>query len=264
MSDLETLLRDTLVSHGREAPPGHGLLASIRARESRRRHRTRLAAGSATVAVTATIITAAGLLDSKAPNRPTAAGLTSAPVTPGAARVSLATSPPTPRAGSTPTRPVSFRGVQVEVPRAWKLNDLRCGTPVHSTAIIGAGPYQPYCSAIERQGLTVVRIEAVASTFGQLRATVATHAMTVDGQPALRGTGAVPGLKTRVTALVLSRQGVVISVESPRPGSRPPHPRHRPDTHRKRRRPAAQRRSGLRLSLRTHRARLHHLQPPRQ
>jgi hypothetical protein len=113
------------------------------------------------------------------------------------------------------TQAVSLAGVEVFVPKAWKLNDEQCGTPMHDTAINDNGRTLPACAPAQPRGLTVVRMDRLDTAFGTLRASVATTATTVDGQPARRGTGVPAQLLTPITALVLPQQGVVISVESP-------------------------------------------------
>jgi hypothetical protein len=113
------------------------------------------------------------------------------------------------------TQAVSLAGVEVFVPKAWTLNDERCGTPIADTAINDNGRVNPPCLISQPHKLTVVRIERLGEIFAKTRASVATTKTTVDGQPALRGTGVPNQMFTPITSLVLPKQGVVVSVESP-------------------------------------------------
>lgn len=117
------------------------------------------------------------------------------------------------------TQPVSFHGVDVFVPTAWKLNDTVCGTPIHDTVVLEDGSPVPACLiSPPRTGLTVVRITAADTPMGRIRATVATvatTAVTVDGHAARRGTGTPAGEQTPLSVLVVHDPGVVVSVESP-------------------------------------------------
>ncbi|MDX6254226.1 MAG: hypothetical protein QOJ11_560 [Frankiales bacterium] len=215
MTDLEHLLRDTLTVHGNDAPDASGLLAGVHQRR-RQRHRRRVQAGAALTAVTtvAALVTAGMLLTSH--RQPSTVG--NSTTTPAPAPTTSGT---TPTSAGVPagTQAVSLAGVEVFVPKAWKLNDERCGTPIADTAINDNGRVIPTCLIMQPHRLTVVRIERLSTSFGTLRASVATTTTTVDGQPARRGTGVLAQLLAPITSLVLPKQGVVVSVESPDPAA---------------------------------------------
>lgn len=212
MTDLEQQLRDTLTEHGNDAPAASGLLTAVHQRRRQRHHRRAQAGAALTAATTvAALVTAGALVTGH--RQPTAA--VTHPTTPAASPTPTTTGPTAAAGAPAGTQAVSLAGVEVFVPKAWKLNDERCGTPIADTAINDNGRVLLLCGMLQPRGLTVVHIERLNTSFGKLRASVATTATTVDGQPARRGTGVPAQLLTPITSLVLPKQEVVVSVESP-------------------------------------------------
>jgi hypothetical protein len=201
MSDLESLVRDALAAHNGMAPGGAGLLDAVRQRRTRRRRR----GWASTALVTAAIVAVATLLTVSAHN-----GGQNSTVTAPSQSPSPGTIPPG-------TQPVSYHGVEIFVPAAWKINDERCGTPEANTVLVSRSN-NGLCSDGGPTGLTVVRIAPATTDPGTIVsdiAALATTATTVDGQPARRGSGVLAYAHTLQHVLVLPGPNVFVSVESP-------------------------------------------------
>lgn len=197
MNGLEQVVRAALEEHAQAAPSANGLGDAVRLRLRRRR---RVERSAATIGLVAAVAAATVVpLELTTTNRNSVAvGATPTSAVP---------------AG---TQPVSFHGVEVFVPQAWTINDTRCGTAQHDTAIIeDDGSPTPTCATRQPPGLTVVRITDTNTPMGRARATVAQQPTTVDGKPARYGTGVPAGQQATLNVLVLQAPGVVISVESP-------------------------------------------------
>lgn len=115
------------------------------------------------------------------------------------------------------TQVVRYKGVTIDVPAAWKIWDVRCATPVHDTVLILDGRPIEACLFPQPPGLTVVTITSLDQPTAQDEASVATTDVLVDGLPGRRGVGVPPMSRTELHVLVLTANGVVISVESPDP-----------------------------------------------
>lgn len=122
MSDVEDLVRATLLNHADDAPTPERLAESVRARR-RRSRRTRqaltvvaVAAATAAAVVIPLTLTASGHEGSKDVTAPK----------------------PKPPAEQV----IGFHGIEITVPASWKMNDLRCGTPVADTVIRDTGGTQ--------------------------------------------------------------------------------------------------------------------------
>lgn len=199
MDRLENLVRESLSAHADEAPDSVGLLDAVHDRTTRRRRRVWLATASSAAAVVAVV---AGVLIATAGQNERVTPITSpAP--------SVTTDAETP-AGE---QIVSYHGVEVFVPASWKINDVRCGTPLHDTVITQAA--STLCWVPRPPGLTVVRIVPADTAAGAQLATVATRNVTVHGAPGRQGFGVPPGMAGEIAVLELPGPGVVISVESP-------------------------------------------------
>ncbi|MFG3711361.1 hypothetical protein [Micromonospora sp. NPDC047730] len=109
--DVETLVRDTFLSHEAEADEGGGdLTGAVRARVARRRRRARAAgAGAAAVAVLVT----AGVVPALTGERP--------------ARPSAVDTAAEDRAATADWRWESSLGAEIRVPAHWAVNDSGCG-----------------------------------------------------------------------------------------------------------------------------------------
>ena len=215
MSDLEACLRDTLLERSNDAPAGAQLLDAVHRREDGSRRQRAVAAASSATVVVAVIATAAALLTGGRSTGPAVAGKTS---------TDRATATPdgsgAPSLGGTDVlhgevRRVSFGKVALRVPAQWKLNDLRCGTPMSNTVIVNPPSFTPDCLVMEPSGITVVRLERDDTTAAKSRAAVATTATTVDGQQALIGTGIPEGDDRAVTTLYFPLLDLVVSIETP-------------------------------------------------
>jgi hypothetical protein len=201
MTRLEELITDTLAARAGEAPDTSRLLVRVRTGTETPRRSSWAVVGVAAAAVV-TVVVGIATLTSGPPHQPAPTATSHKPVT----------APPIP-AG---TQLVSYHGVQVFVPSSWKLEDTRCGTPMHDTAIVEDGSPILLCLvAAAPRGLTVVRVTALNTPSGRDRTAVATHPVTVDGHPARQGYGTPPGTPTPLSVLFLPDRGVVVSVESP-------------------------------------------------
>jgi hypothetical protein len=151
MNVTEDVVRRSLLAHEAEAPDDSGLLVSVRAGVARRRRLQWVRAAGAAAAVVAVV--AGATLVADAPSR-------------GSRRaVPPAASPAVPIPAG--TQPVSFHGVTVFVPLHWRLNALRCGTPVEDTVVVSPGPILA-CALIRKPLVTVVDLEPL--TAGRLSA----------------------------------------------------------------------------------------------
>lgn len=240
MSSLEDVVRDSLEDHAREAPSGAGLLEAVHRQATEARRRRKMlpyalvaAVVAASVAVAASSMTApeqAAAPATQQPTEPTEPAQPTGPAEP--------TELPWARVDGVPEglQAVSFRGTEILVPAAWKLNDTDCGTPMADTVIVGS-PIVPLCLVGGPGDLTVVRIVALDPDWPEFQLDLyhvsdATQPALLDGQPVLRGTvtpqpastapqdqamGGTPREPFFTEVLVLPEQEVVISVESPDP-----------------------------------------------
>ncbi len=199
MSRLEALISDTLVAHEGDAPEGANLVGDVRARAAHHRAGQWGAAGLAAAAVILVILGVAAVMPAGGNGRSRS---------------------PVAALSGTLTQSVSYHGVEVRVPASWRVNDTRCGTPMHDTVLIEDGSPTTLCGVLRPPDhLTVVRLTRIDSPEGLARARVANIAATVTGRPAMRGTGTPAGGEKRLDVLVLPTAGVVVSVEAPNPAT---------------------------------------------
>jgi len=199
MNRLDNLVRDTLAARHYDGPDGRALLDAVHRRGARRR-RARLGG----LATAAAVIVAAAI---------------AVPLTVGGSGGSPSEVTATEPAVPAGMQAVSSHGVEFFVPQAWKINDTRCATPIHDTAIVEYGLAVRLCAFPQPPGLTVARIGAVDTPHGKEIAALATTATTVGGQPARRGVGTDPVTHAPLAVLVLPGPGVVVSVQSPDPAA---------------------------------------------
>jgi hypothetical protein len=126
-----------------------------------------------------------------------------------------ATATPTPPVVPAGTQPVSYHGVEVFVPAAWKIGDTQCGTPMHDTAVLLNGAPVPACYVPQPPGLTVVYLSSTDGPWAAATGSIATTDTVVEGSAAKRGRGKVDGYPSPLTFLVVPSVGVVVAVESP-------------------------------------------------
>ena len=112
------------------------------------------------------------------------------------------------------TQVVSYRGIEVFVPREWRIDATRCGTPVEDTVVLPGGVIAT-CGLLSRpRDVTVVYLDPADDAVGRRLAASATTPAVVSGRPALRGRG-TPPVGQQVEREVLVVDGVVVSVQSP-------------------------------------------------
>src|SRR3954463_5023731 len=121
MSDVEDLVRATLLDHADDAPTPDRLAASVRAR----RHRSRRTRQALTVVAVAAATAAAVVI----PLTLTASGHE------GSKNVTA----PKPGPTAAAEQVIGFHGIEITVPASWAMNDLRCGTPMADTVIRDTG-----------------------------------------------------------------------------------------------------------------------------
>ena len=138
--------------------------------------------------------------------------------------------PPTIPAGSVV---VGVNGVQLFVPSAWKLNDVRCGTPLGDTAYEGGGPTKACLVESPAQHLTTVEYLSLVQTSAGLQlpnqgqdapdpaaSAAAVQKRTVDGtavQVQAYPAGAADDLDPSVVVSVPERQAAFV-ISSPDQG----------------------------------------------
>jgi hypothetical protein len=170
------------------------------------------AAAIATAAVVAVIALSVAVISGASRGSKPPATQSSAPTT----------TRPTPPAVPAGMRLVSFHGIEVLVPSAWRGGSV-CGIPQANTVIVENGAHTQ-CLVDEPHGLMVVRLAAISP---RLPNTIPTQPVSIDGHRARRGTGTiqvierVPGtlrsvqFPERIAVLLVPEIGVDVSVQGP-------------------------------------------------
>ena len=109
-----------------------------------------------------------------------------------------------------PTKPVSFHGVEVLVPRSWPLNAVRCGTPVRDTVVVGLGAVAA-CMILPQPVVSVVELKPVRDAEVSKQAAVADRAVRVDGHGGRRGEDRLQDGRTRVVLLLPDLDAAVVA-----------------------------------------------------
>jgi hypothetical protein len=195
MHGLEALVRDTLASRDVGKANVDQIRARLRARIARRRRATIAGLGAL-----AALVVVAGVAIAQRPDHHATTVVTA-----------------TTRTVDASMQVVSYRGVEAHVPADWTINNTRCGTPMVNTVMTQDGPV-PACLVRQPPNLTVLYLSGV-SPYDD-RAAIATTPTTVDGHPALRGTGTHGQDPTVLDVLVVPDIGVIAAAESPDPATR--------------------------------------------
>jgi hypothetical protein len=110
---------------------------------------------------------------------------------------------------------VNFHGVEISVPKSWRVVDADCDDPVDHIVTLDDGAS---CSDVLINNfptnLTQVHFYDTTSSFGVAAASLATKEVSVSGQRGSEGEGTVPGAREPSKVLALPEAGVVIAVES--------------------------------------------------
>ncbi|MEU4642249.1 hypothetical protein [Micromonospora sp. NPDC023814] len=202
--DVETLLRDTFLSHEAEADGGaRDLTGAVRARVARRRRRARAAgAGAAAVAVLVTAGVVPALTGDR-PARPPAVDLAAED-----------------RAATADWRWESSLGAEIRVPAHWTVNDSGCGMTDAPSVVRGVGP-QPSCFTPEPAhkelaeigerpgGGPLTELPAREPSGRPSAGALPERAVEVSGVPAVRAEGRLPDGRYAGTVTVSARQVAV-------------------------------------------------------
>lgn len=216
MDELDDLLRAAFRAREDDAPDVAGLATAARAGHVRRVARRRLTAvgtagvlavgASSALALTLGRHGAATPVVGPAPLTATGSHSGAGPT----AGQDTSTARPLPGAESSAW---SSRGLEVRVPKAWKANQLRCGTPTADTVEIDQGGTE--LCLIPAKPFDVV--EFGDAVFVDLSASVAMRPTTVGGHPATTGTEHLADGR-EATALVIPDLDVSVTVMSRDPG----------------------------------------------
>lgn len=114
------------------------------------------------------------------------------------------------------TQLVSSGGLEIAVPRSWRLNDENCGTPLGDTVLFeDSGEAVPLCLVKEPAGLTVVNFEPDAYLRQLAWSKAARHQVHLGSSSGVEGW--VPATRSTPPLLVLTVAAVptIIAIESP-------------------------------------------------
>jgi hypothetical protein len=111
-------------------------------------------------------------------------------------------------------RAVFFHGVEVRVPEEWPIGAIECGTPSADTVIVDLSMVSACLGPAPAEPVTVVWVDSVGRGLSREAQDLATDQTFVDGAPARRGGGVLPGGNARVAVLVVPSRDVAITVES--------------------------------------------------
>jgi len=198
VNDLERLVRDAMSGHESQAPEVGSLLPAVRDRiavDARHRGWRLVLAGTAALSAAAVIVVVVL----------TASGWPRRSADPAAAIPS----------GS---QVVAVRGVQVEVPAAWPLDDERCGVPLHDTVILRTATAAPPdgCSATAGPtGLTFVRFDRLDDEEGRALLSGAQRRVKIGGHEAFRDEVALNREPADTVVIVVPDRGIGLTVQSP-------------------------------------------------
>ena len=186
MSDVEDLVRATLLNHADDAPPPDRLAESVRAQ----RHRSRRTRQALTVVAVAAATAAAVVI----PLTLTASGHEG----------SKAVTAPNPKPAT--EQVIGFHGIEITVPASWAINDLRCGTAVSNSVIRDAGPVLQ-CAILHPAGVSSV--ELTSNLIGTVKLIRETSDVT---NP--HGVRLQRGKAGRQTGVIIPTAGVVMFVDA--------------------------------------------------
>lgn len=111
------------------------------------------------------------------------------------------------------TRPVTFHGLTVFVPRAWATNAVKCGAALKNTVFFGDGA-QPACGSVGTSRFSI----ATFSTWqpGNEDRRLRHRSLTIDGHRATLGTGSEDG--RHLSELIVADLKARLLIAGPGPG----------------------------------------------
>jgi hypothetical protein len=188
MTDLEDLVRATLAERADDAPAPDRLAEAVRTR----RHRSRRGRQALAVVAVAAATAAAVVIP-----------LT---VTGSAARRDRHVTTPAPLPRPSNEQVIGFHGIEITVPASWKMNDLRCGTPIADTVIRDTGG-STHC--LIARPPKVNSVELTADLIGTVKSIHQTSDVT---NP--HGVRLFSGEAGRDTGVIIPTAGVVLFVNA--------------------------------------------------
>jgi hypothetical protein len=112
-------------------------------------------------------------------------------------------------------RTISFHGVDVRIPRAWRIGAIECGTPMEDTAVLDVSSVDLCLKRGPEQPVTVVWVARLGEGLRREAEVLATQSTMLDGTLVRRGSGPLPNGGTDAAVLLVPARDVAITVESP-------------------------------------------------
>jgi hypothetical protein len=209
MTDIETLVRDTLRSHADQAPTADQVLrefpdlGSLMPEDVARRSMKRWGIPALAAAAVAVVVVAAAIFlpDGNGESR----GVSNNP----------SASPSAPQAPPG-TRLVGMGGLAVAVPEKWSTNDEKCGTALSNTVIFEANGVRA-CAIPQKPNVSALRMVSTTTPLALPWLYQHLTASKIDGITIQRTPTRTGHEGFSIGALVARRQGVVMYMTSPDP-----------------------------------------------